>query len=754
MKKYFQIQKTNLERFITFLFPLFFLLFLPACSEKISVQFAAEEQTVAKSSGRVSISVNLKRSSREGLGIPFVPTSHINHEVIVPYTVSGTLDYGTQHNLANGKLRISPGASGSNITFTILDASFQGTRTVVLDLGEPSKGILGPSSRHTVILSDGFPTGSIAINNGAAKTNSTAVTLSLSSYGSTEMYVTDTLGCEAGGSWESYRIGKTWPIVNTNSTNTVYVQYRDAAHILSHCYSASILHDDLPPTGGTITIDGGAGTTTSTSVTLTLSAIEASEMYVTNTSGCGGGEGWENYSTIKAWTLGQNNSLATVYVKYRDSALNETSCYSDTITHDNNSPTGGTISINGGGTITNSISATLTLSANGASEMYVTNTSGCGGAGSWEGYSTSKAWTLGQTNATATVYVKYRDSLLNETSCYSDTIVHDNIAPTGGTISIDGGNLTTTSISVTLTLSVNGASEMYVTNTSGCGGGGSWESYSTSKTWTLGQSNSLATVYVKYRDSALNETSCFSDNITHQTFSPTTSGAIAIDGGDRDDHGFASAGADGVMGTVDDLNHDGWLYIAQLVDFAIKGNLNHAPQDILVVGATNDALAAIRSAAVVQGLTVTVKTGAGLQTVNFNEYQLIYVPTDSLNTWGGVSNANLAILKSRKIDIQNFINGGGSLVALSEQEASDPYGWLELPLPFTTAAITGSTLSKTQAAINAGFTISDQDLSNGTPYHNSFTGPPGFNGLVPFVINPQGDIITLGFSSLLYQSKY
>ena len=58
-------------------------------------------------------------------------------------------------------------------------------------------------------------------------------------------------------------------------------------------------------------------------------------------------------------------------------------------------------------------------------------------------------------------------------------------------------------------------------------------------------------------------------------------------------------------------------------------------------------------------------------------------------------------------------------------------------------------LSKTQAAIDAGFTISDSDLSAGTPYHLAFSGPPDFNGLVPFVTDASNRVITLGFSSLL-----
>jgi N-acetylneuraminic acid mutarotase len=100
--------------------------------------------------------------------------------------------------------------------------------------------------------------------------------------------------------------------------------------------------DTTPPTNTSISIDSGAASTTSTSVTLTLAATDATEMYVTNTSGCGSGGAWEGLSTSKAWTLGQTNGVATVYVKFRDALLNESSCINDTITQVDEAPIAGT----------------------------------------------------------------------------------------------------------------------------------------------------------------------------------------------------------------------------------------------------------------------------------------------------------------------------------------------------------------------------------------------------------------------------
>ncbi len=198
----------------------------------------------------------------------------------------------------------------------------------------------------------------------------------------------------------------------------------------STCSPTSTLVDMTAPTVPTITIAAGAAYTNDSTPDLTLSVVGATEMYVTNSPGCTTGGAWEAYATSKAgWTLGQTNAAAAVYVKYRDSAQNETGCVGDTITHDDTAPTGASITI-GYSPYTNVNPVDLTLTSLGATEMYITNTAGCSAGGSWEPSSTFKSnWTLSQMNSTATVYIKFRDVADNETICYSDTIIHDNTVP-------------------------------------------------------------------------------------------------------------------------------------------------------------------------------------------------------------------------------------------------------------------------------------------------------------------------------------
>ena len=224
------------------------------------------------------------------------------------------------------------------------------------------------------------------------------------------------------------------------------------------------------------------------------------------------------------------------------------------------------------------------------------------------------------------------------------------------------------------------------------------------------------------------------------------SGAVVLDGGDRDDHGSTSAGPDGILGTPDDENSDGWLYIEQLLEFAYSGSrLTTAPNDILAIGVAPNSKAgqALEAAAAPGAYNITYISGPQILTENFFDYKLMYVPSTSANTRGGITQANVDLLAQRKLDVQDYINNGGSHLALTCAVSPTPYAWLELPLPFEITDFNSGGISyplrKTPEGIAAGLTISDAELSNGVPYHNDFVGPPGLNNLQVFVKDTGND---------------
>jgi hypothetical protein len=93
--------------------------------------------------------------------------------------------------------------------------------------------------------------------------------------------------------------------------------------------------------------------------------------------------------------------------------------------------------------------------------------------------------------------------------------------PGVGPISINSGDASTGSRSVTLTLNADGAKDMMISNDPNFAGA-SWESYATTRAWTLSSGNSIKTVYVKFRDFALFESARYSDGIDLPTQLPDT----------------------------------------------------------------------------------------------------------------------------------------------------------------------------------------------------------------------------------------
>ena len=186
-------------------------------------------------------------------------------------------------------------------------------------------------------------------------------------------------------------------------------------------------------------------------------------------------------------------------------------------------PPTGSITINSGAAYANILSVTLTLSASdnsgSVSQMCISNTTSCT---AWETYAGSKAWTLTTGDGTKTVYVWYKDGAGNaNTSPYSDSIILDTTPPSSSII-INSGAAYTKTTSVTLTLSasdsLSGVSQMCLSNTGSCT---SWETYATSKAWTLTTGDGTKTVYVWYKDGAGNaNTSPYSDSIILDTTAP------------------------------------------------------------------------------------------------------------------------------------------------------------------------------------------------------------------------------------------
>jgi hypothetical protein len=107
-----------------------------------SVQFQSLSQKVIENQGAVSAVIALNKVS--GL------------ETIIPFTLSGTAQNPSDHNLAPASVKIPAGQLQVAISFQVVnDGMTEADETLILTLGTPTNAILsGTNSSHTVTISD------------------------------------------------------------------------------------------------------------------------------------------------------------------------------------------------------------------------------------------------------------------------------------------------------------------------------------------------------------------------------------------------------------------------------------------------------------------------------------------------------------------------------------------------------------------------------------------------------------------------
>ena len=317
--------------------------------------------------------------------------------------------------------------TGAVLAIICLRQDDNGVQNTIIELGR----VVSPTYSDSTP-----PTGSVLINDGAAYTTSTSVTLTLA-YNDTGSGVSQVRYSNHGTwdtePWENPSVAKTWNLTSGDGTKTVYYQVKDNVGLVSPTYSDSITLDTVSPTGS-VSIADDATYTTTTTVTLTLSASDATSSVVQmclSNDATFDTEPWEAYAISKSWTLSSVDGTKTVYVQFKDSAGLISSTYSDTIILDTTTPNG-SITIAAGAAYTNSTSVTLTLSASddtsGVANMRFSSDNIAWTP--WESYSTSKAWILATGEGTKTVYVRFKDNAGLTSPIYEDTIKLDTTKPT------------------------------------------------------------------------------------------------------------------------------------------------------------------------------------------------------------------------------------------------------------------------------------------------------------------------------------
>jgi hypothetical protein len=222
---------------------------------------------------------------------------------------------------------------------------------------------------------------------------------------------------------------------------------------------------DMTPPTGSVSIAAGATVTRSTSAALTMSATDPGGSGVSLTRFSNDDvtwTDWEDYATVKDWTLAAGDGPKSVYVQYMDNAGNVSSTANGSIVLDTAAPSG-TMALNGAAATTTSrdvsVDSAVSDSGSGLSRMRIDP--GTGAYGDWiTPYVASTGITLPEGYGLKTVRVEYEDGAGNALTL-SDSITLQAPAPTTGTlaghvtgtggvdisgaaVTTDGGRTTTT----------------------------------------------------------------------------------------------------------------------------------------------------------------------------------------------------------------------------------------------------------------------------------------------------------------------
>jgi hypothetical protein len=213
--------------------------------------------------------------------------------------------------------------------------------------------------------------------------------------------------------------------------------------------------------------------------------------------------------------------------------------------------------------------------------------------------------------------------------------------------------------------------------------------------------------------------------------------------------GVAEAGQIYISGQdSDDFGHVTVAFGSQLLNFVGTGNTNGGSGILILGGDTTGTSRDIIDTWNVVPFVLTQATDAvAIAAQSFSAFAGILIPSAVVQTSGGISQAELDAINARAIDIANFVNGGGNLMAFTEAGLTNAFGWF----PLGSLSIVNDNylpVAQTPELASAGFTATDAEIS-GDLYHNVFTGPPGFFGLNVLATNADSFSPTLGEAAIL-----
>jgi hypothetical protein len=140
-----------------------------------------------------------------------------------------------------------------------------------------------------------------------------------------------------GLEWTPYKDNIEWTLKEGDGEKTVYAKFKDNANNISEVTSDGIIVDATPPQKCVVLVNDGAEITRHPDgfVELSLTAEDADMVIISNDKTFRGAR-WIPFEgptsmTITDWKLLEGNGEKAVFVKFKDSAGNETEIFTDNI---------------------------------------------------------------------------------------------------------------------------------------------------------------------------------------------------------------------------------------------------------------------------------------------------------------------------------------------------------------------------------------------------------------------------------------
>jgi hypothetical protein len=196
-------------------------------------------------------------------------------------------------------------------------------------------------------------------------------------------------------------------------------------------------------------INNGALKTNNINVSLNFFPIQTpSEMQVEEDGVFDEFSTWIRFSNPYTFLVSKGDELKTVYARFKDELGNPFGPISAQIELDTTPPQNAEFDINGGDQTTDSIEVRLTMSADDASKILISNNENFAGAVP-ESYKTIKNWSLGGYGVQS-VYMQFIDDASNTTSALVQSIEVIGEPPASGTVTINQNDPSTEVATVSL----------------------------------------------------------------------------------------------------------------------------------------------------------------------------------------------------------------------------------------------------------------------------------------------------------------